>query len=158
MIPKPLDTLGQPGSWLRLNVETSPFHQRRGFEFPWACGPPMEMKAAFPRPIDSKWVKARLSTECNHQQNLKTMRGAKSNALFLRRANWNRICPCVALVIFVRSWEGVAHQASRVRFCRWFSLGLGLRCGVAKRSVPPKCPGEAGFLAALCRFIVPDGI
>src|SRR5258705_7002364 len=32
-------------------------------EFPWACGPPMEMKAAFPRPIDSKWVKARLSTE-----------------------------------------------------------------------------------------------
>jgi len=37
--------------------------------------------------------------ECNHQQNLKTVRGAKSNALFLRRANWNRICPCVALVI-----------------------------------------------------------
>jgi hypothetical protein len=28
----------------------------RGFEFPWACGPPMEMKAAFPRPIDSKRV------------------------------------------------------------------------------------------------------
>ncbi len=25
------------------------------------------------------------------------MRGAKSNALFLRRANWNLICPCVAL-------------------------------------------------------------
>jgi hypothetical protein len=23
-------------------------------EFPWACGPPMEMKAAFPRPINSK--------------------------------------------------------------------------------------------------------
>jgi hypothetical protein len=27
------------------------------------------------------------------------MRGAKSNALFLRRINWNRVCPCVALVI-----------------------------------------------------------
>jgi len=27
--------------------------------------PTMEMKAAFPRPIDSKWVKARLSRECN---------------------------------------------------------------------------------------------
>jgi hypothetical protein len=27
------------------------------------------------------------------------MRGAKSNALSLRRANWNRICLCVALVI-----------------------------------------------------------
>jgi hypothetical protein len=38
--------------------------QRCGCEFPWACGPPMEMKAAFPRPIDSKWVKARLSREC----------------------------------------------------------------------------------------------
>ena len=25
----------------------------------------MEMKAAFPLPIDFKWVKARLSTECN---------------------------------------------------------------------------------------------
>jgi hypothetical protein len=25
-----------------------------GCEFPWACGPPMEMKVAFPRPIDSK--------------------------------------------------------------------------------------------------------
>ncbi len=25
----------------------------------------MEMKAAFSRPIDSKWVKARLSRECN---------------------------------------------------------------------------------------------
>src|SRR4029077_696386 len=37
--------------------------QRCGCEFPWACGPPMEMKAALPRPIDSKWVKARLSTE-----------------------------------------------------------------------------------------------
>src|SRR5450631_189867 len=40
-----------------------------------------------------------LGYECNHQRNLKTIHGAKSNALFLRRANWNRICPCVALVI-----------------------------------------------------------
>src|ERR1700757_1328133 len=39
--------------------------QAGGFEFPWACGPPMEMKAASPRPTDSKPVKARLSTECN---------------------------------------------------------------------------------------------
>lgn len=36
--------------------------------------------------------------ECHHQQNLKTMRGAKSNALFLRGAYRNAICPCVALV------------------------------------------------------------
>jgi hypothetical protein len=27
------------------------------------------------------------------------MRGAKSNVLFLRRANWNLVCPRVALVI-----------------------------------------------------------
>jgi hypothetical protein len=40
-------------------------HQQPDCEFPWACGPPMEMKAAFSRPIDSKWVKARLSRECN---------------------------------------------------------------------------------------------
>jgi hypothetical protein len=39
-----------------------------------------------------------LGYECHHQQNLKTMRGAKSNALFLRRANCNRACPCVALI------------------------------------------------------------
>src|SRR2546427_970816 len=40
-----------------------------------------------------------LGYECHHQQNLKTIRGAKSNALFLRRVNCNRACPCVALVI-----------------------------------------------------------
>jgi hypothetical protein len=40
-----------------------------------------------------------LGYECNHQQNLKTMRGAKSNALFLKRTNCNSACPCVALVI-----------------------------------------------------------
>jgi hypothetical protein len=44
-----------------------------------------------------------LGYECNHQRNPKTMRGAKSNALFLRRANWNRICPCVALAILATS-------------------------------------------------------
>ena len=65
---------------------------------PWACGPPMGMKVRLLRFIDSKRVTPRLSTECNHQQNLKTMRGAKSNVLFLRGANWNRTCPCVALV------------------------------------------------------------
>jgi len=37
-----------------------------GYEFPWACGPPMEMKAAFPRPIDSEWVKARLFDGVSH--------------------------------------------------------------------------------------------
>src|SRR4029077_17103904 len=31
------------------------------------------------------------------------MRGAKSNALFLTRANCNRACPCVALVIEYRT-------------------------------------------------------
>jgi hypothetical protein len=42
-----------------------------------------------------------LGYECNHQRNLKTMRGAKSNALFLRRTYWNRSCPCIALAIRV---------------------------------------------------------
>ena len=40
-----------------------------------------------------------LGYECNHQQNLKTMRGAKSNALFLRGANCSLAWPCIALVI-----------------------------------------------------------
>ena len=35
----------------------------------------------------------------NHQQNLNTMRGAKSNALLSNSGNWNHTCPCVALVI-----------------------------------------------------------
>ena len=35
-----------------------------GFEFPWPCGPPME-KFVFPPPMDSEWVKARLSTDCD---------------------------------------------------------------------------------------------
>jgi hypothetical protein len=34
-----------------------------------------------------------LGYECHHQQNLKTMRGAKSNALSLRRASRNHACP-----------------------------------------------------------------
>ncbi len=34
------------------------FHNAlRGFEFPWACGPPMGMKGPFLVPIDSKQVK-----------------------------------------------------------------------------------------------------
>jgi hypothetical protein len=54
-----------------------------------------------------------LGCECNHQQNLKTMRGAKSNALFLRRANWNRICRCVALVI--RAMLGLCPSLRQLR-------------------------------------------
>jgi hypothetical protein len=41
------------------------------------------------------------------------MRGAKSNALFLRRANWNRICPCVALVI--RAMLGLSASLRQLR-------------------------------------------
>jgi hypothetical protein len=40
-----------------------------------------------------------LSYEGHHKRNLKTLRGAKSNALSLRRANCNPACPFVALVI-----------------------------------------------------------
>jgi hypothetical protein len=40
-----------------------------------------------------------LGYECHHQQDLKTMCGAKSNALFLITANCNPACPCVALVV-----------------------------------------------------------
>ena len=40
-----------------------------------------------------------LGYECHHQQNLKTMRGAKSNALFSSRTDCNRACLCLALVI-----------------------------------------------------------
>jgi hypothetical protein len=87
-----------------------------------------------------------------------TTRGAKSNALFLRRANWNRICPCVALVIFVRSWEGVAHCASSsVGFYRCFSLGLGLICGVAKRSVPLGALAKQGFRQTCVDLASPTG-
>ena len=39
--------------------------------------------------------------ECHHQQNLKTMRGAKSNALASRRANCDHVFPCGALLAFV---------------------------------------------------------
>ena len=31
--------------------------------------------------------------ECNRQKNLKTLRGAKSNGLFLGGTKWNRNCP-----------------------------------------------------------------
>jgi len=39
-----------------------------------------------------------LGCECHHQQNLKTMRGAKSDALFPKGANRNPVRPWVALV------------------------------------------------------------
>jgi hypothetical protein len=39
-----------------------------------------------------------LGYERYHQQNLDTLRGAKSNALFLRGAHRQAGCPCVALV------------------------------------------------------------
>jgi hypothetical protein len=54
-----------------------------------------------------------LGYECNHQQNLKTRRDAKSNALFLERANWNRICPWVALVI--RAMLGLCPSLRQLR-------------------------------------------
>jgi len=38
-----------------------------------------------------------LGYECNHQKNLKTLRGAKSNGLFLGGTKWNRNCPCDGL-------------------------------------------------------------
>jgi hypothetical protein len=39
-----------------------------------------------------------LGYECHHQQNLKTMGGAKSNALLFRGANYHPGCPGVAPV------------------------------------------------------------
>lgn len=50
-----------------------------------------------------------------HQQNLKTMRGAKSNALFLSGAHWNPGCPWIALVICPTFWIA-ATAAPPVRF------------------------------------------
>jgi hypothetical protein len=40
-----------------------------------------------------------LGYEYHHQQNLKTMRGAKSNALLFGGANCHPGCPCVTLFI-----------------------------------------------------------
>jgi hypothetical protein len=40
-----------------------------------------------------------LGYECHHQRNLKTMRGAKSNALAFFRTYRNRNCPLVALAL-----------------------------------------------------------
>jgi len=54
-----------------------------------------------------------LGYECHHQQNLNTMRGAKSNALFLRTANCNPACPCFAHVICPRSWMVVQRWLRR---------------------------------------------
>jgi len=42
--------------------------------------------------------KRSLAYECHQQRNLKTMRGAKGNALLLRGATCNAVSPCVALV------------------------------------------------------------
>jgi len=44
-----------------------------------------------------------LGYECHHQQNLKTMRDAKSAVLFLGRANRTFTCPRFALVICPKS-------------------------------------------------------
>ena len=48
-------------------------------------------------------VAGSLGYECHHQQNLKTMRGAKSNALFLTGANWDLACPYLAPIICAKS-------------------------------------------------------
>jgi hypothetical protein len=53
---------------------------------------------------NDKFPSGSLGYECNHQRNLKTMRGAKSNALFLRSANGSLGCPCIALVIWSKFW------------------------------------------------------
>jgi hypothetical protein len=59
-----------------------------------------------------------LGYECNHQQNLKTMRGAKSNALFFRRANRSPNRPCGALVVRPTFWTTFSPSAgSGVNFC-----------------------------------------
>jgi len=66
-----------------------------------------------------------LGYECHHQRNLKTMRGAKSNALLLRRANCNLAYPCVALVNCPKSWT-VLPAPSRLRrqICGFHDLTL----------------------------------
>jgi hypothetical protein len=56
-----------------------------------------------------------LDYECNHQRNLKTLRGAKSNALFLYETKCSGHCPCIALVIrlhtcFPPFWNGRAQS------------------------------------------------
>ena len=59
--------------------------------------------------------------ECHHQRKVKTMRGAKSNALFSRTANRNPDCPRVALVIFpvkaerVQCWYGLSRIYQRLQ-------------------------------------------
>jgi len=42
------------------------------FEFAWACGPPIGMKAHFSGAIDSKWVNARLPTKRNRNISVAT--------------------------------------------------------------------------------------
>ena len=80
-----------------------------------------------------------LGYECNHQRNPKTMRGAKSNALFLRRTNRNPACPCVALVISQNPDAVVGDLSrSRIGYCR-FSPGdnMGLPPPAVPRRPPP---------------------
>ena len=63
-----------------------------------------------------------LGYEYHHQQNLKTMRGAKSNALLFRGANCHPGCPCVALVIFY-SLCGRRPSSQRVfGITKWVTL------------------------------------
>jgi len=61
-------------------------------------GPVNDQPALAAPALVLRWTWRPLGYECHDQQNLKTMRGAKSNALLLRRANCNPACPCVALV------------------------------------------------------------
>ena len=71
------------------------------------------------------------------------MRSAKSNALFLRSTNWNRICPCVALVI--RATLGECRSLHRLerRFLQVLNFRARAYMRRAQTECPPRCPGEA---------------
>jgi hypothetical protein len=72
----------------------------------------------------ARLMRRSLGYECNHQRNLKTMRSVKSNALSLRRATWNRICLCDALMICATLGLYPSVIISRADFFRCVSLGL----------------------------------
>src|ERR1700723_2799564 len=81
-----------------------------------------------------------LGYECHHQQSLKTMHGAESNALCSREAIRNPACPCVALTICPNSCVVVTAFVSAIVTCRGTSYGASvprsLRCrGSASMSV-----------------------
>jgi hypothetical protein len=65
-----------------------------------------------------------LGYECNHQRNPKTMRGAKSNALFKKSELESYLplrCPCDSRDV----WGCVpAYASSGVSLCGYLSLGL----------------------------------